>query len=153
VPSGFRFNKEFEDLVKQKHTDADRLSDLNTRVDELIRELVKIHLVLNPAAAAAAEATDDIPAAGGADPPAAGGRSSMAGAGGGSGASTAREGAADGRGDVASAAQLAADLGAGRMVPYWSPEETLEEVLLKIQPGEVKVGGPCTQQDEQRVVQ
>lgn len=144
---GFRFNKEFEDLVKQKHTDADCLTDLNTRVDELIRELVKIHLVLNPAAAAAG--ADG--AAAGADPVAApavaGGCSSMAGAAAGgvvSGASTAREGApgtAEGRGDVASVAQLAVDLGAGRLVPYWSTEESLEEMLLKIQPGEVKVGG------------
>lgn len=70
-----------------------------------------------------------------------------------SGASIAREGAlgaAEGCSDIASAAQLAADLGAGRLVPYWSPEESLEEVLLKIQPGEVKVGG-CTLLQSERM--
>jgi hypothetical protein len=38
-----------------------------------------------------------------------------------------------------SAAQLTAQLAAGRLVPYWGPEENLEEMLLKIQPGEIKV--------------
>ena len=136
-----RFNEEFASLVKQKHTDADRLADLNTRMDELIRELVKVHSVLNPAAsAAAAGAASDADAG---DPgavtsaPAAG--SAAAGAGqAGSGASTAREGA--GALELLSAAQLSADLAAGRLVPHWSPEESLEDMLLKLQPGEVKVG-------------
>jgi hypothetical protein len=129
-----RFNKDFDALVKQKHTDADRLSDLNTRVDELIRELVKIHLVLNPAAVADTAADADAAA-----PPE--GRSSTAGAA--DGASAGLEtgaAAADGRGDVVSAVQLSAELAAGRLVPYWGPEENLEDMLLKVQPGEVKVG-------------
>jgi hypothetical protein len=129
-----RFNKEFDSLVKQKHTDADRLTDLNTRVDELIRELVKIHLVLNPAAAAAAAAAAD-----GTDAAAAG-RGSTGGdaaAVAGSGASTARDGGAGQ--EALSAVQLSADLATGRLVPTWSPEENLEDILLKLQPGEIKV--------------
>lgn len=128
-----RFNKEFDSLVKQKHTDADRLTDLNTRVDELIRELVKIHLVLNPAAAAAAAAADGTDAA-------AAGRGSIGGdaaAVAGSGASTARDGGAGQ--EVLSAVQLSADLATGRLVPTWSLEENLEDMLLKLQPGEIKV--------------
>jgi hypothetical protein len=128
-----RFNKEFDSLVKQKHTDADRLTDLNIRVDELIRELVKIHLVLNPAAAAAAAAVDGTDAA-------AAGRGSTGGdaaAVAGSCASTARDGGAGQ--EVLSAVQLSADLATCRLVPTWSPEENLEDMLLKLQPGEIKV--------------
>lgn len=138
-----RFNKGFDELVKQKHTDADRLSDLNTRVDELIRELVKIHLVLNPTVAAPAAANDAVAGADSA------GRSSMAGVSAGSvgDGSAAREsgngGAAEGSADVQSAMQLTAELGHGRLVPFWSPEENLEDMLLKIQPGEIKVRTSC----------
>lgn len=124
--------------MKQKHSDANRLADLNTRVDELIRELVKIHLVLNPAAAAAA--TDGVVVDGG------GGElgDDAAASGGGSGASSARlhqnsGSSSAGQPDSMSASQLSAELVSGRLVPHWSPEENLEEQLLHIQPGEVKV--------------
>jgi hypothetical protein len=142
--------------VKQKHVEADRMADLSTRVDELIRELVKIHLVLNPAAATLASAPapgtpEDAAAAstGGSSDrnDLAGSRGSNAGAcaGGVSGGSTVREGAGgDGGGrqqpEVLSSGQLAAELAAGWLAPHWSPEEDLENMLLTIQPGDIKVG-------------
>jgi len=137
-----RFNQDFDALVKQKHADADRLADLNTRVDELIRELVKIHLVLNPAAAV--PDTDDAAST----PPAAtddAAAPSTTASGGSSGTTTARDGPSGPVGpsgpqhDVPSAAQLSADLAAGRLVPFWSPDENMEDLLLNIQPGEIKV--------------
>ncbi len=37
------------------------------------------------------------------------------------------------------AGDLAAELGAGRLIAHWSPLEELEEMLLGIRPGEIKV--------------
>lgn len=144
-----RFNQDFDALVKQKHTDADRLADLNTRVDELIRELVKIHLVLNPAAV---PDTDDAASTPPAAMDAAAGPSTTASRGS-SGTTTARDGPSGPGGssgaqhNVLSGAQLSADLAAGRLVPFWSPDENMEDLLLNIQPGEIKVcltAGRCT---------
>jgi hypothetical protein len=140
--------------VKQKHAEADRLADLSTRVDELIRELVKIHQVLNPAAVALANApapgSPDDPSSGsepssGGDTAGARGSSTGAGGGVGIGSSTAREGSGGEGGsgqqpEVLSAGQLAAELASSWLAPHWSPEEDLENMLLTIQPGDIKVG-------------
>lgn len=127
---------DFASLVKQKHADADRLTDLNTRIDELIRELVKIHLVLNPAAADA-----DTDYTTGQAAPTAAAMSPGSGAAGdeGAGVIAAARPDAGGQHDVLTAMQLSAELGAGRLVPFWSAEEDMENLLLSIQPGEVKV--------------
>jgi hypothetical protein len=141
-----RFNAEFGKLVQQKHTDADRLTDLNTRADELVRELVNIHMVLNPVAAASDPAPSTGPDAAAVESDAAAGQANAG--------STSSETAASARaaagtcgsgpngaqgGAAAAAEQLLADLAAGQLLPYWSPEEDLESQLLKVQPGEVKV--------------
>lgn len=107
--------------MKQKHTDANRLVDLGTRMDELVRELVKIHLMLNPAAAAAEPAGQ----AGPQGEPASGANARTA--------DSATEG-------VVSGSQLSSELAVGRLVPHWSPQEDMQDVLLTIKPQDVKVG-------------
>lgn len=104
--------------MAQKHADADRLAELGARQDELVRELVKVALALGPAPAPAS--------AGGGDHGAGGGSGDS----GGGGVPAPADGAAQ---------QLAAELGAGRLVPHWSPEEDLQALLLEIRPGEIKV--------------
>jgi hypothetical protein len=136
-----RFNEEFNQLVKQKHKDADRLADLASRMDELIKELVKIHMMLAPAPAAqpsSATVTDQASAGGNM---LAGGLSSAEAEGSSGAASGGVGGSAGGPGSEAemSGSELSAQLGAGRLVAHWSPLEELEEQLLAVKPGEVKV--------------
>jgi hypothetical protein len=151
-----RFNEEFNLLVKQKHKDADRLADLASRMDELIKELVKIHMMLAPAPAtqpSSAAVTDQADKAShssaGLTPSnmLSGGQSSSAAAEGSTSAAAvaAYAGSAGGAGSEAemSGSELAAQLGAGRLVAHWSPLEDLEEQLLAVKPGEVKVGLVC----------
>jgi hypothetical protein len=151
-----RFNEEFNLLVKQKHKDADRLADLASRMDELIKELVKIHMMLAPAPApqpSSATVTDQASAnqtpgatggnilSGGLSSAEAEGSSGAASTGAGGGVSSS----AGGPGSEAemSGSELAAQLGAGRLAAHWSPLEDLEEQLLAVKPGEVKVSKQC----------
>jgi hypothetical protein len=143
-----RFNEDFNQLVKQKHKDADRLTDLASRMDELIKELVKIHMMLAPAPAAqpsSASAVTDQPssslspsaASQGVELP--GGESSNNGTAGCVAANNSSGSAGGGSEAEMSGSELAAQLGAGRLVAHWSPLEELEEQLLGVKPGEVKV--------------
>jgi hypothetical protein len=118
-----RFNREFEALSKQKHADAERLMDLGSSADELIRGLVMTHLLLNPGGACAGLTPADDSRASAAD---VGGEAAVAAP------------AGDGSSNTASTAQLSADLGAGRLVPHWSPDEDLAGDLLTIKPHEVQ---------------
>lgn len=148
-----RFNKEFDQLKSQKHRDSDRLTDLASRMDELIRELVQIHILLNPAAtsshttsgsaaahpeqsammsaqASVVGITVDSVRSSTAGPPSPTARvSTMAAAG------------VTGVGGLVTAEQLAAELSVGRLVAHWSPLEDMEDMLFNIKPGEVKVVG------------
>jgi hypothetical protein len=45
-----RFNADFDQLVKRKAGDADKLSDLNTRIDEIQKELAKMGALVSAAA-------------------------------------------------------------------------------------------------------
>eukprot|EP00775_Hariotina_reticulata_P010178 gene10178-10338_t len=132
-----KFNEDFDKLVKQKHADADRLADLAARMDELIRELVKIHMVLHlpglgaaqdSGASAAATPTFQRKAAG----------STV----------TAAGDAGDGGG---SAEQLAAELSAERLTAHWSPAEDLEEMLFQVKPEEIKAPKYMSPAEQARV--
>lgn len=45
--------------------------------------------------------------------------------------------------EVISGEQLAAELSVGRLTAHWSPLEDLEDMLLHVKPGEVKVRLPA----------
>jgi hypothetical protein len=139
----FRFNDEFNQLVRQKHKDADRLADLASRMDELIKELVKIQLMLAPpapapqpssATAVTDQASTSLTTDGLTLSPGTEGSMSTA-----SAVANGSSGGAGGSEAELSGSELAAQLGAGRLVAHWSPLEDLEEQLLRVKPGEVKV--------------
>lgn len=92
--------------------------------------------MLNPAAPAAQASTAEVPSNG----PASG---STSGSGSLPGAQPSSA-AGPGTGDAVSGEQLAAELTVGRLTAHWSPLEDLEDMLVQIKPGEVKVGIQCT---------
>ncbi len=110
-----RFNAEFNALAKRKHADADRVADLNTRLDDLGRELAKLALTGATAAATAAGAT----AADGAQQP----------------------GSPGGAGSAGSVAAEGERYGGGRVAVRWAGIEDLEDTLFKVKPEEIQVRG------------
>lgn len=58
----------------------------------------------------------------------------------GHGVSGSSSGSAPAEGEL-SAADLAAELNVGRLVPHWSPLEDLQDMLFNIKPEEIEVGG------------
>jgi hypothetical protein len=125
------FNADHAALACRKRADANRIIDVNVRLEELDRELAKLALV--PA--------EPVPT-GAAGAPLGGARRGS-GAPGGSqqGAAARRTTGGESAGEATSAVAASAALGGGGpVVVRWADVEDLEEALFTLKPGEIQVG-------------